>query len=81
MYLYRCVSLLAPYCAACVHVRVRVCVYQIRVPAKKHMCQTSVNLMPCCIKESFHVNLTNSKRSPQLTPSDFGNFWILCSFT
>ena len=43
--------------------------YQIRVPAKKHiMCQTSVNLMPCCIKESFHVNLKNSKGHPSWPP-------------
>ena len=26
--------------------------YQVRVPAKSHMCQTSVNLMPCCIKHA-----------------------------
>ena len=37
----------------CVRACVRACVsYQIRVPAKKHMCQTSVNLMPCCIKHT-----------------------------
>ena len=47
IYLYECVSLLAPECAMCVlHVW-----YQIRVYTSKKpiMCQTSVNLAPCCI--------------------------------
>ena len=50
IYLYGCVSLLAPKCDVylCVYVRVW---YQIRVPSKNYiMCQTSVNLRPCCIK-------------------------------
>ena len=52
MHLYGCLTLLAPDCAVCV------CVlwYQIRVPVKNHiMCQTSVNLMPCCIKYTYRI--------------------------
>ena len=50
IYLQRCASLLVWVC--CVSLCVCVCVwYQNRVPAKNHtMCQTSVNLMPCCIE-------------------------------
>ena len=45
-----CVNLLAPECA----VFLCLCVwYQIRVPVKNHIiCQTSVNLMPCCIQHT-----------------------------
>ena len=48
LYLYGCVSLLAP--VLCVYV----CKwYQIRVLVKNHtMCQTTVNLMRCCIKHT-----------------------------
>ena len=43
-----CVSLMAPEC----NVFVRLW-YQIGVPVKNHiMCQTSVNLTPCCIKHT-----------------------------
>ena len=50
IYLQRCASLLVWVC--CVSLCVCVCVwYQNREPAKNHtMCQTSVNLMPCCIE-------------------------------
>ena len=51
IYLYWCVSLLAPECVVCLCMCLFVYVwYQIRVPAKTHMCQTSVNLTPCCMK-------------------------------
>ena len=49
IYSYGCVSLLAPECCVCL------CVwYQIEVPVKNHiLCQTSVNLMPFCIKHTW----------------------------
>ena len=47
IYLCCCVSLLAPMHAVCL------CVwYQVRILVKNHMCQTSVNLMHCCIKHT-----------------------------
>ena len=48
-----CVSLLAPEYAVCV------CMwYQIRVAVKNHvMCQTSVNLMPCCSIYNIYILL------------------------
>ena len=52
IYLYGCDSLLVPECVVSFCVYVFLCVrYQSRVPTENHiMCQTSVNLMPCCIK-------------------------------
>ena len=51
IYLYEWVSLLALVCVACLCL----CVwYQIRVLAKNLvMCQTSVNLITCCIKQNL----------------------------
>ena len=61
IYIWVC-SLLAPECAVSffyVCVYVFVCIwYQIKVPLKNRiMCQTSINLMPCCIE---HTHLSPS---------------------
>ena len=61
-----CVSLLAPECAVSVFVCVFVCVISKQCTVKKHiMCQTLVNLMPCCIKHTSR-SFSGTKRYQDL---------------
>ena len=50
--------------------------YQIRVPAKNHMCQTLVNLMPCCIK---HTHQGPGTKVARLDMSGFYPSTFVCS--
>ena len=52
-YLHGCVSLLTPECALWLYLCF--CVISNQSTSKKHMCQTSINLVPCCIKHTRSI--------------------------
>ena len=66
MYLYGCVSLLAPECVVCLYLCVR---YQIKVSVKNHiMCQTSVKVIPYCVKHIKVLLVPRYQSSPCVDP-------------